>query len=179
MAKKLTLVVGQTVREVEVRDSEEGGLLVLLDGVEHSVELKRVGAGPLYELLLDHHATEVLLQREGPVVRTIVGADSFLVSKRQPGAGKLGEEAAQEGELNVSSPMTGVVVEVLVQAGDPVAKRDSLLVIQAMKMNNEIRSPTAGTIKAVHVSVDDTVDQGAPLLTIELGGGEGEPGGAG
>ena len=74
--------------------------------------------------------------------------------------------------------MTGVVVEVLVQAGDTIAKQDSLLVIQAMKMNNEIRSPAAGTIKAVEVSVDDTVDQGAPLLVIDMSGGEGEPGGA-
>ena len=178
MAKKLALAIGQAARDVEVRESDEGELLVVLDGVEHSVELKRVGEGPLYELVLDHHATEVLLQREGAGVRTIVGADSFLVTKRRTNAAGLGEEAAQKGEMLVPSPMTGVVVEVLVQAGDTIAKQDSLLVIQAMKMNNEIRSPAAGTIKAVEVSVDDTVDQGAPLLVIDLSGGEGEPGGA-
>ena len=169
MAKKLALAIGQAAREVEVREIDDGSLMLVLNGIEHSVDLKRIGEGPLYELILDHHATEVLLQREGQGVRTIVGADSFLVTKRRAGAGGIGDEEAQEGELTVQSPMTGVVVEVLVQAGDVVAKRDSLLVVQAMKMNNEIRSPTAGTVKTVHVAVDANVDQGAPLVTIELG----------
>ena len=168
MAKKLALAIGHEAREVEVREVDEGSLVLALDGIEHSVDLKRIGEGPLYELILDHHATEVLLQREGQGIRTIVGADSFLVTKRRAGAGGIDDADAQEGELTVQSPMTGVVVEVLVQAEDAVAKRDSLLVVQAMKMNNEIRSPTAGIVKTVHVSVDENVAQGAPLLTIEL-----------
>ena len=62
------------------------------------------------------------------------------------------------------------MVEVLVQAGDSVAKGDALLVVQAMKMNNEIRSPAAGVVVAVAVSVNQAVEQGAPLLTLHLGG---------
>ena len=172
MAKKLALAIGQAAREVEIREDADGSMVLVLDGTEHSVDLKRIGEGPLYELILDHHATEVLLQREGQGVRTVVGADSFLVTKRRAGARGIGDEEAQEGELTVQSPMTGVVVEVLVQAGDMIAQRDSLLVVQAMKMNNEIRSPTAGTVKTVHVAVDENVDQGAPLVTIELGNAE-------
>lgn len=172
MAKKLTLQVGERLREVEFTEVEGDSLSLQLDGVEHAVELQQVGEGPLYELVLDHHATEVLIKREGPALRLIIGADSWVVTRRRPGAGELAADALEAGELVVRAPMTGVVMEVLVRPGDQVAQRDSLLVIQAMKMNNEIRAPAEGTVTEVSVSVEQTVNQGDPLLTIHLGAEE-------
>ncbi|MYC00954.1 MAG: acetyl-CoA carboxylase biotin carboxyl carrier protein subunit [Chloroflexi bacterium] len=63
--------------------------------------------------------------------------------------------------------MTGQVTEVLVADGDQVREGDPLLVMVAMKMNNEIRSPADGRIVDVSVNAGDAVDQGDLMLTID------------
>ncbi|MYD74254.1 MAG: acetyl-CoA carboxylase biotin carboxyl carrier protein subunit, partial [Chloroflexi bacterium] len=74
---------------------------------------------------------------------------------------------AIEGEVRLTAPMTGQVTEVLVADGDQVREGDPLLVMVAMKMNNEIRSPANGRIVDVSVNAGDAVDQGDLMLTID------------
>lgn len=66
----------------------------------------------------------------------------------------------------VESPMPGSIIEVAVKEGDPVKEGDVLLVLEAMKMENEITAPVAGTIGRVHVSAGDTVGSGDLLVEI-------------
>jgi biotin carboxyl carrier protein len=63
--------------------------------------------------------------------------------------------------------MTGVVVDVYAKAGDKVAEGDVLMVIEAMKMNNELRAQRAGTVREVYVKEGQRVEQGMPLLALE------------
>ena len=70
----------------------------------------------------------------------------------------------------MSAPMTGQVTELLVAEGDVVEAEAPLLVIVAMKMNNEIRAPVAGTISEVNIEAGAAVEQGDPLLVIEAAG---------
>lgn len=67
----------------------------------------------------------------------------------------------------VTAQMTGRVVRVAVQPGDRVQANDLLLVLEAMKMENEIRSPRAGTVKEVRVAPGDRVNQGDPLVVLD------------
>lgn len=170
MAKKFALTVGEAVRRIELGPTEGDSLTLSLDGVEHVVELHQIGEGPIYELVIDHQATELLIRRDGRGLKVIVGADTFNVDRYRAGAAVAAGLRLEVGEVVIRSPMTGLVVEVLVQAGDSVAKGDALLVVQAMKMNNEIRSPAAGAVVAVAVGVNQAVEQGAPLVTLNLGG---------
>ena len=68
---------------------------------------------------------------------------------------------------SVRAAMPGRIVRVMVQAGDEVKAGKGLLVIEAMKMENEITSPRAGTVASLQVKAGDTVETGAELLTIE------------
>jgi biotin carboxyl carrier protein len=63
--------------------------------------------------------------------------------------------------------MPGIVREVFVRAGDAVEAGRPLLILEAMKMQNEIRAERAGVVSKVHVSPEDTVDKGAKLVEIE------------
>ena len=67
----------------------------------------------------------------------------------------------------VPSPMHGVVVEIAVKEGAPVAQGDVVAVIEAMKMMNEIRAHKSGTARKVHVKAGDTVEANSPIVTIE------------
>jgi biotin carboxyl carrier protein len=72
-----------------------------------------------------------------------------------------------QGRQNITVPMPGKVVAVLVAEGDPVEKGQGLVIVEAMKMENEVRSPIAGAVKEIKVKPGDTVEGGTVLLVVE------------
>ena len=77
------------------------------------------------------------------------------------------QEDIHEGENIVYSPMPGKVIKVLVQKGQEVKKGDNLIVVSAMKMESEYKSPIDGIIKKINVQAEDTVEANQPLIEIE------------
>ena len=67
----------------------------------------------------------------------------------------------------ISSPMPGSIVSVNVKAGQSIKKGDVLVILEAMKMENEIMAPHDATVAAVHVNKGDSVDTGAPLVSLQ------------
>ena len=70
-----------------------------------------------------------------------------------------------DGEV-VPAPMAGIVLSVNKNIGDAVKKGDVLVILEAMKMENEILAPADGVVKAIHVSSNESVESNQPLLTI-------------
>ena len=70
-----------------------------------------------------------------------------------------------DGEV-VPAPMAGIVLSVNKNVGDAVKKGDVLVILEAMKMENEILAPADGVVKAIHVSSNESVESNQPLLTI-------------
>lgn len=78
-----------------------------------------------------------------------------------------GQAATHEGPLDVLAPMPGKIVRVLVGADQEVAQDQGLVVIEAMKMQNELRAPRAGRITQVHIKEGIGIEAGARLLRLE------------
>lgn len=108
------------------------------------------------------------------------GRSVFLIAKRgsdqafegvrvvRPGDEKLaGADGGKRKGMKVKAQMPGKIVRVLVQEGQEVAKDQPLLVMEAMKMENEIRAQGDGRVKQLHVQPGQTVETGAPLLVLE------------
>jgi biotin carboxyl carrier protein len=74
--------------------------------------------------------------------------------------------AAADGPVRVVAPMPGKIVRLLVAPGEAVAVRQGLVVVEAMKMENELRAPRAGTVSEVAVQEGAVVELGAVLVTI-------------
>jgi acetyl-CoA carboxylase biotin carboxyl carrier protein len=72
-------------------------------------------------------------------------------------------------ESEIRSPMAGKVIEVLVTAGDTVAEDDELLVLESMKMEIPVAATRGGVVQQVHVAVEAIVQEGDPLLTLDVG----------
>ena len=83
------------------------------------------------------------------------------------GTGRRGASAIHDGRQNVSAPMPGRVVRVLVGEGDEVEAGAGLVVVEAMKMQNEMKAPKGGRILSVKAGEGDTVAAGEVLVTIE------------
>lgn len=168
MAKKLSLAVDNlSQHQLEISEEPDGALTVRLDGEIHRVTLTRVGQGALHRLTIDGQTTEVWVTRGEAGLDVFVGPDAHTVHVHRAG-GVGGPGQVVEGELPVLAPMTGTIVEVLVGPGDTVVKGDPLLVVAAMKMNNEIKAPADATVKTVNVAAGDAVDQNEILLVLDV-----------
>jgi biotin carboxyl carrier protein len=106
-------------------------------------------------------ATRQLAVRVGPM-RVLVGVNN----RRRPGrAGDAGADGT--GPQRLVAPMPGKVVRVLVKPGDAVRARQPLVVVEAMKMENELRAGRDGTVAEVHAREGLSVDAGALLVVIQ------------
>jgi biotin carboxyl carrier protein len=88
----------------------------------------------------------------------------------RPGGGRRGQAHTGDGSQPGSetrAPMPGLIVEVIVEAGQEVAKGDVLLTQESMKMQMQLRAPVAGRVTSVRVKAGDQVEKGAVLVTIE------------
>ena len=139
-------------RVVDARQLDETTLsLVMVEGGSASHEVRCVPTTRKGEL-------DVYVA--GGVVRTLVGTPHSRFSS----AGDHGNAA--DGEREVTAPMPGKVVRVLVQPGDHVEARQGVIVIEAMKMENELRSPRAGRVKEITVDMGMSVEAGRVLMVI-------------
>jgi biotin carboxyl carrier protein len=160
-------------RTVSVERAAPGRFRVSLDGVLHDVDAARLGTYGL-SLILDGDRAisreisvtpgslrgELLVGLEGRVA-------AVTVNGRRTGRAAADGGAHAHGEVSVVAPMPGRVVRVLVKAGDEVAAKQGVVVVEAMKMENELRSPKAGRVKDVSVAPGTSVDAGRVLVTIE------------
>jgi len=170
MAAKYRLRLGEEARDVEVEPDRGEGYRVTLDGAACNVSLRRINDSARYSLIIDGKTYDVFAE-EGPTgYHVSVGGETIAVGtqtgSRSGGRGGDSFEVDTGGEWVLKSPMAGVVREINVQADDEAAEGQVLIIVEAMKMQNELHARRAGTVKAVYVSVGQRVDQGTPLLVV-------------
>ena len=167
-----TLTLGGKEHDLEVEE-QDGSFIVTLDGESYPLELERMGDTARYSLLLDKKPYDIFAE-EGPnSYRIVIGSRRFAITTPGPIRGRRsGEEPAdvdtdtENGEWVLTSPMAGVVQDVLVEPGDEVEKGQVVMVIEAMKMQNDLHARRAGTVKAVYAAIGERVEQGTKLLVV-------------
>ena len=154
---------GQTFR-LEVR-SHHGKYTVEIDGRKQRVEVSE--AGPFLTLFIDGQTHELGIFRRGSAFEVALPGGPIEVELRDatraaaPGAVRVGS-----GPARVTAPMPGKVTRVLVTRGQTVAAGASLLVIEAMKMENELRAPRSGEVVELLAREGQTVESGALLVVV-------------
>ena len=78
-----------------------------------------------------------------------------------------GAGAGAHGKANITAPMPGKVVRILVKPGDEVTAGQGIVVVEAMKMQNEMKSPRDGKVTSIHAAENESVNAGAVLAVIE------------
>ncbi len=168
---KRTLILGKDSKDVELLHLD-GVTTLVWEGESQPIDILEMEPG-CYSILLGGRSVEVRLDQaksadpEAHAYRAMLydGAYEFaLVDPRRALLSGAGGAGAGGGLL--SSPMPGKIVKLLVQVGDQVQEGQTLLVMEAMKMQNELKTSTTGTIKTVHVQEGATVETGAALITV-------------
>ena len=135
------------VLEVDGRAVRPGTWSIVIDGAQHMVELDKRRTG----IAASVGASEAVLQVEDALHRRLAAA-------AQPRDKARGE--------TIRAPIAGKVVKVLVAVGDNVAPGSAVIVLEAMKMENELVSANGGTVTAVHKQAGQAVDTGDVLVEL-------------
>ena len=154
---------------VEIETAGGGSWKVRVGDVEHSLDARAL-AGAQLSLLESGRNHEVYLHRAGDAFDCLVANQRYrftLLSEQKARrlAARGGEEHGGRREIKASMP--GKVVDVLVAIGDKVEPKQGILIIEAMKMENEIKTPGAGEVKEIRVKAGQAVEAGELLLVIE------------
>ena len=137
----------------------DGAFLVSIDGREREVDVKETGG--VLSFLIGTKSYDV------SIAGGIVHVDGLPVEVLIVPLGASGGQSGAEGPQQVTAPMPGKIVKLLVKPGDRVEPRQGLVVVEAMKMENELRARAAGTVAEVRAVEGTTVEAGAILVILE------------
>lgn len=162
--KYITTVNGQTF-EIDINENGK----IVIDGQERAVDFQEISAA-LYSALIENRSIEALVEeRDGIHQVQILGGqyDVQVIDERRYRLSSAGGGfSAGSGELTIRSPMPGLIVDVRVTEGQEVAAGASLVVLESMKMENEIKAPRAGTVARISVGKGESVEQNRALLVL-------------
>jgi glutaconyl-CoA decarboxylase len=178
--RRFSVKLGNKERIVELGIDDEGHTRVVVDGVERSLELDQVEDGAW---LVRDGGAQTLAYVDG-------GGGKIGVSIKRPGADPVvvavevaearsaavaalaqqAQRAAGAGPSTVKSPMPGRLVKVLVRAGERLTAGQPVVVVEAMKMENELRAPRAGTVREIRCAEGTAVEAGQDLVVLEAAG---------
>ncbi|MEP7177189.1 MAG: biotin/lipoyl-containing protein [Gemmatimonadales bacterium] len=157
--------------EIEV---EVDGDRVTVAGREHSASLRAVPGTPIRQLLLDGRAEALAVESPGgghwALTRLGERVEVEVLDERARHIrGLTGAGTKARGPAALKAPMPGLVVRVQVAVGDPVAAGAGLVVLEAMKMENELRAGVAGVVRTVRVRPGEPVEKGQVLVEFDGG----------
>ncbi|MEX2301792.1 MAG: biotin/lipoyl-containing protein [Bryobacterales bacterium] len=166
---KLTVHVNGVERQLDLDKPSESGepRAFSLEGIEGHADIQAIGPG-MYSILLGARCFEAKIEKGDNGYSVVVGGQRFDIAVRDPRKLSRGSAAAAEtGPRKLTAPMPGKVVRIMVEEGQVVESGQGLIVVEAMKMLNEIKSPKAGVVKAIPVKQGGSVSAGQVLLVVE------------
>jgi biotin carboxyl carrier protein len=160
------------IGDTEIELSREGDD-VLVDGTTKSARLADVEGTPVRMLTVGDEVHRIVVRPAGPRGRYTIWVDGFrheveALDERMRAIRELaGASAGPVGPAPLVAPMPGMIVRVNVQVGDRVDPGQGLVVMEAMKMENELRAQAEATVKAVLAQPGQAVEKGALLIELE------------
>lgn len=153
---------------VDIRELPSGALQVEIEGRRVEVDAEQVG--PSLSVRVDGRMVDLTTEGTPPELGAIASGHRSYVrveSERQRAAARTKSASGGGGDKTLKAPMPGRVVRVLVKPGDAVTAGQPLLVLEAMKMENEVKAKASGAVLTVHVAEGATVESNARLITLE------------
>jgi len=152
---------------VEVLDKQH----IALDGKLLEVDFESVGGQPVYSLIVDGKSYEAYVYSEEDGWQVVLLGRQYPVrvederEKRLRSVG--GSTVSESAEFHLKAPMPGMVVAIPIGEGQMVEKGQVLVILESMKMQNELKSPRAGIVSRLRVKPGDGVEQRQTLLSVQ------------
>jgi biotin carboxyl carrier protein len=163
---KYITTVGDKQFLVEIIDDRH----VSVDGKVYEVDFESVSGQPVYSLIVDGKSHESYVAQVDDIWQVLMRGRLYPVSVEDEREQRLraaaGGGVAETGEFHLKSPMPGLVVTIPVSEGQEVKKGQVLLILESMKMQNELKSPRDGKVNRIKVKAGESVEQRQTLLSV-------------
>lgn len=147
---------------------------ILIDDVPHEIDFRRLPSGGVTSLLMNNRSILAVIEEMGDYWDVLIAGELYAVRVQDERAYRLERMRSSgltvDGEAVVTSPMPGIIVAVPVAVGDVVRHGDKVIILESMKMENELRAPCDGVVTHVFVSPGGAVEKDQPLVGISQGG---------
>jgi biotin carboxyl carrier protein len=151
---------------IEVIDDKH----VSVDGKIYEVDFESVSGQPVYSLIVDGRSHESYIYQGEENWQVLLRGRLYPVTVEDEREKRLraaaGGGVAETGEFHLRAPMPGLVVAVHVTEGQQIKKGQVILILESMKMQNELKAPRDGTIGRIRVKAGETVEQRQTLLSV-------------
>ena len=151
---------------VEIIDEKH----VSVDGKVYEVDFESVSGQPVYSLIVDGKSHEGYVALGDDNWQVLLRGRLYPITVEDEREKRLrsaaGGGVAEAGEFHLRAPMPGLAVAILVEEGQSVKKGQVLLILESMKMQNELKSPRDGTVGRIRVKAGETIEQKQTLLSV-------------
>ncbi len=154
--------------EVQIKETSGQEFKIDIDGKEMIVDFVKTGHN-LFSLIIDNKSYEIDIHIEDSKYDVLVNGDHYSVEVLDELKKMLRDRVQRglQGKQIMLTPMPGVVTKVMVEAGQEVEEGQPLLILVAMKMENQIKAPKSGVVQEVYVRENQTVSIGDKMIVIE------------
>ena len=163
---KYHVTIGQEEFEIEVRSETE----ILFNGKPIRVDFQSLADQPVYSLLLGNESHEAYVGESERGLQVLLRGQLYEVEVEDERQRRLRQASEVEGppggEFQLKAPMPGLIVAVPVAEGETVSRGQNLVILESMKMQNELRSPRDGVVHRVRVKSGERVEQNQILVTL-------------
>jgi acetyl/propionyl-CoA carboxylase alpha subunit len=143
---------------------------LLVNGEERDIDFLALDDKAMYSLLVDNVSYEGLVEESGGRYDVLLWGALYSVKVMDEREQRLANSSAgfveDGGEVVIRAPMPGLIIDVPVQPGQEVEAGQTLVILESMKMENELKTPRAGKVHAVNVNKGDSVEQNKVLVTV-------------
>lgn len=163
---KYVTTIGEQEYLVEILDEHH----VLVDGKPYEVDFAEISDQPVYSLLLDGSSYEAYVYPSDKTWQVLLHGRLYPALVEDERERRLraaaGSQVQESGEFHLKAPMPGLVVAIPVEEGQPVKKGEVLIILESMKMQNELKSPRDGVAARLRVQPGDSVNHHQTMLSV-------------
>jgi len=163
--KYITSVNGQEYI-IEIDQENE----ITVNGERHGIDFQQLAEDGTLSLLIDHRSLEAIVDERDEAWEVLLHGELYTVQVQDERAYRLAQARGQLSDASeavvIRSPMPGLILDVLVEEGAHIKKGQTVVILESMKMENELRAARDGLVTRVHVSKGDSVEKDQELVAI-------------
>jgi biotin carboxyl carrier protein len=151
--------------EIEIeRDNE-----IVVNGATYAIDFSQLSDPGTLSVLINNRSIAALVDESNEYWDVLIRGELYTVEVQEERAYRLSQARATlkgNDELAVRSPMPGLILKILVKEGMPVKSGDKVVILESMKMENELRAPRDGVVHHIQVAAGDSVEKNQTLVVI-------------
>lgn len=144
--------------------------VITVNGERHGIDFQQLTEGGTLSLLIDHRSLEAIVEEREDAWEVLLHGELYTVQVQDERAYRLAQARGQLSDASeavvIRSPMPGLILNVLVEEGERISKGQTVVILESMKMENELRAGRDGVVTRVHVGKGDSVEKNQELVAV-------------